>query len=30
MKADITNYFTFNRPEKDKNFPLTFVLPYDD
>ena len=30
VKAEIANYFTVNRPEKDKNFPLTFCLPYGD
>ena len=28
--AEIGNYFTEVRPEKDKNFPLTFFLPYDE
>lgn len=30
VKAEIGKYFTVNRPEKDKNFPLTFVIPYED
>lgn len=30
VKAEIGNYFTVRRPEKDKNFPLTFYLPYGD
>lgn len=29
MEADIGNYFTEVRSEKDRNFPLTFCLPYD-
>ena len=29
VQADITNYFTEDRPEKQKNFPLTFFLHYD-
>jgi hypothetical protein len=30
VQAEIGNYFTEQRPEKDKNFPLTFFLPYDE
>ena len=29
VEAEIGNYFTEERPEKDKNFPLVFFLPYD-
>jgi len=30
VQAEIGNYFTEQRPEKDKNFPLTFFLPFDE
>jgi hypothetical protein len=30
VEAEIGNYFTEGRPEKDKNFPLTFFLPYNE
>lgn len=30
VEAEIKNYFNADRPEKDKNFPLTFFLPYDE
>lgn len=30
VEAGIKNYFTEERPEKDKNFPLVFFLPYDE
>jgi len=30
VQAEIGNYFTEDRPEKSKNFPLTFFLPYDE
>ena len=30
VEASITNYFTKDRPEKGKNFPLVFFLPYDE
>lgn len=30
VEAEIGNYFTEVRPEKDKNFPLVFFLPYDE
>jgi hypothetical protein len=30
VQADIQNYFNADRPEKEKNFPLTFFLPYDE
>jgi hypothetical protein len=29
VQAEIENYFNEERPEKNKNFPLTFFLPYD-
>lgn len=30
VEAEIGNYFTERRPEKQKNFPLVFFLPYDE
>lgn len=30
VEAEIENYFTSKRAEKDKNFPLVFFLPYDE
>lgn len=30
VQAQIENYFTEERPEKDKNYPLVFFIPYDE